>query len=169
MPKSQAAYGHKRKPKVEIDEIKFMSPGEAERYLELCIMKLKLKGGILDFTLQPKFELQPNFRKCCGLLYVKESGGPEFKKGKCPVCGKAMPMTRAITYTADFKIVHGDGHIEIEDVKGSGGYLAPTFEIRRKLFEYNYPELTLTLLKRTGSQKNRDRLMVEREGLKRAV
>jgi hypothetical protein len=88
------------------------------------------------------------------------------KEKKCPICGKTMPVIHAITYSADFKIVHGNGQVEIEDVKGSGGYLAPTFEIRRKLFEYCYPDLTLILIKRTGSQKNRDRLMAERAALK---
>jgi hypothetical protein len=168
MPNTRAAYGHKRKPKVEIDGIKFMSPGEAERYLELMIRIAK--GENIEVFLQPKFELQPNFRKCCTLLYSAAFEDPGhtkiFKKGKCPHCGKPMPMTRAITYTADFKIVYGDGNIEIEDVKGSGGYLAPTFEIRRKLFEYNYPELTLTLLKRSGKQKRIAELLAERERLK---
>lgn len=168
MPKTSAAYGHARKPKVEIDNIKFMSPGEAERYLELMIRKES--GENIEVFLQPKFELQPKFRKCCTLIYSPSFEDPGstkvFKKGKCPSCGKKMPVTHAVTYTADFKIVYGDGRIEIEDVKGSGGYTAPTFDIRKKLFEFHYPELTLTLLKRTGSKKNRDWLMAERERIK---
>lgn len=139
MPKTKAAYGHKRKPKVEIDGIKFMSPGEAERYLELMIRIAK--GENIEVFLQPKFELQPKFRKK-GVLY------------------------RPIAYIADFKIVHGDGRIEIEDVKGWGGYTTPDFKLKRKMFEWKYPDLSLVLLKRTGSQKNRDRLMAERAALK---
>jgi hypothetical protein len=168
MPKTPAAYGHARKPKVEIDNIKFMSPGEAERYLELMIRKES--GENIEVFLQPKFELQPKFRKCCTLIYspiFEDPGNTKvFKKGICPLCGKKMPITHAITYTADFKIIHGDGSIEIEDVKGSGGYLAPTFELRKKLFEYNYPDLTLTLLKRAGKVKVREALLAERERLK---
>ena len=139
MPKTKAAYGHKRKPKVEIDGIKFMSPGEAERYLELMI-RIE-KGENIEVFLQPKFELQPKFRKN-GVLY------------------------RPIAYIADFKIVHGDGRIEIEDVKGWGGYTTPDFKLKHKMFEWKYPDLSLVLLKRTGSQKNRDRLMAERAALK---
>jgi hypothetical protein len=139
MPKTKAAYGHKRKPKVEIDGIKFMSPGEAERYLELMIRIAK--GENIEVFLQPKFELQPKFRKNGELI-------------------------RPIHYIADFKIVHGDGRIEIEDVKGWGGYTTPDFKLKRKMFEYKYDEYFLILLKRTGSQKNRDRLMAERAALK---
>jgi hypothetical protein len=95
MPKGRAAYGHVRKPKTEVDGIKFASPGEAERYLELSIRILK--GENTEFFLQPKFELQSKFRKN-GVLF------------------------RPIHYIADFKIIHGDGRIEIEDVKGWGGY-----------------------------------------------
>ena len=72
MPRGRAAYGHVRKPKTEIDGIKFASPGEAERYLELCIMKMQ--GAITDIVLQPVFELQPAFRKCCGRIWLQIDG-----------------------------------------------------------------------------------------------
>ncbi len=139
MPKSRAAYGHKRKPKVEIDGIKFMSPGEAEYYLELCIKRTKREIG--SFSLQPKFVLQEKFRKN-GVLY------------------------REITYSADFRVDHNDGKTEIIDIKGSGGYTTPEFRLKRKLWEHKFPQWNLTILKRTGSQKNRDRLMAERAALK---
>jgi hypothetical protein len=139
MPKSRAAYGHVRKPKVEIDGIKFMSPGEAERYLEL---KIRIaKGENIEVFLQPKFELQPKFRKN-GVLY------------------------RPIAYIADFKIIHGDGRIEIEDVKGWGGYTTPDFKLKRKMFEYKYDEYSLILLKRIGKPKRIAELKAELEGLK---
>ena len=139
MPRSRAAYGHERKPKTQIDGIKFASPGEAERYLELSIRILK--GENIKFFLQPKFELQPKFRKE-GLLY------------------------REIAYIADFKIVHGDGRIEIEDVKGWGGYTTPEFKLKRKLFEFKYPDLTLILSKRAGKPKVIVALLVERDALR---
>lgn len=140
MPKPRhAAYRNIKSNKVVIDGIKFASPGEAERYLELMIRIAK--GENIEVFLQPKFELQPKFRKNGELI-------------------------RPIHYIADFKIVHGDGRIEIEDVKGWGGYTTPEFKIKRKLWEYRYPDLTLILLKRTGSQKNRDRLLAERAALK---
>ena len=93
MPKGRAAYGHERKPKTEVDGIKFMSPGETERYLELLI--LQHEGIVRLIKLQPKFEIQPKFRKN-GVLY------------------------RPIAYIADFEIDYWDGRHEIEDVKGWG-------------------------------------------------
>ena len=141
MPKGRAAYGHVRKPKTEIDGIKFASPGEAERYLELCIRVLN--GENIEFFLQEKFEIQPKFRKQ-GVLF------------------------RPIAYIADFKVIHGDGHIDIEDVKGWGGYTTPEFKLKRKLFEYKYPDLTLVLLKRAGKPKRIAELLAEREALKNA-
>lgn len=138
MPKGRAAYGHERKPKVEIDGIKFASPGEAERYIELMIRQAE--GENIEVFLQPKFELQPKFRKN-GVLF------------------------RPIVYIADFKIVHGDGRIEIEDVKGWGGYTTPEFKIKRKLFEFKYPELSLILLKRLGKLKHIGELREKRASL----
>ena len=137
--KTRAAYGHERKPKVEIDGIKFMSPGEAERYLELQIRQMK--GENFELFLQPKFELQPKFRKNGVLI-------------------------RPIAYIADFKIIHGDGRVEIEDVKGWGGYTTPDFKLKRKMFEFKYPELSLILLKRLGKPKRIQELLAEREALK---
>jgi hypothetical protein len=142
MPKGQAAYGHVRKPKVEIDGIKFMSPGEAERYLEL---KTRIaKGENIEVFLQPKFELQPKFRKN-GVLF------------------------RPIVYIADFKIVHGDGRIEIEDVKGWGGYTTDIYKIKKKLFEFKYPDLSLIALKKKGAPKDIERLKNELQELKNGI
>lgn len=166
MPKARAAYGHVRKAKVEVDGIKFASPGEAERYLELCIMKLK--GIIQDFTLQPSFELQPAFRKCdsCGGVFTEKDTPLIFKKGKCPVCNDRIFITRDVRYIADFKVVYSDGEVAIEDVKGWGGYTTPEFKLKRKLFEFRYPTLSLVLLKRNGKQKVREALLAERGRLK---
>lgn len=137
--KTRAAYGHERKPKTEIDGIKFASPGEAERYLELCI--LEIKGEIQYFERQPKFPLQPKFRK----------NGVHF---------------REINYIADFKIWYSPQNVTVEDVKGWGGYTTPEFKLKRKLFEYKYPVLSLILLKRAGKQKRIAELLAEREALK---
>jgi len=138
MPKGRAAYGHVRKPRVEIDGIKFMSPGEAERYLELDIQRLK--GEVIELVLQPKFELQPRFRS---------NGKP----------------IREISYIADFKVTYKGGKVEIEDVKGWGGYTTPEFKLKRKLFLYRYPQYDLILSKRNG--KKIDLLLSGREALKR--
>jgi hypothetical protein len=49
---------------------------------------------------------------------------------------------RAITYAPDFKIINSDGSIHVIDVK-SMGTATQQGELRRKLFEYKYPELEL--------------------------
>jgi len=139
MPYKHAAYRNVKSHKIEIDGIKFASPGEAERYLELMIRIAK--GENIEVFLQPKFELQPKFRKN-GVLF------------------------RPIHYIADFKIVHGDGRVEIEDVKGWGGYTTPDFKLKRKMFEYKYDEYSLILLKRLGKPKVIAALLAERESLK---
>lgn len=103
-------YGNK---KIEIDGHKFASKDESEYYLKLN--KDLQEGKILDYELQPKFELQPAFKK----------------NGK---------RYRAITYTLDFGVKQLDGSIEYVDVKGFGTQQG---DMRRKMFEYKYPELTL--------------------------
>ena len=138
MARGRAAYGHVRKPKTEVDGIKFASPGEAERYLELLISQLK--GEVKTIELQPKFELQEKFRK----------NGELF---------------RPIAYIADFRITYADGRVTIEDVKGWGGYTTPDFKLKRKIFERRFPDLSLIMLKRAGKQKTIDALMKEREAL----
>jgi hypothetical protein len=108
---------------VTIDNIKFASKGEAQRYIELRAMKKT--GVIIDFELQPVFELQPRFTK----NGVKH---------------------REIRYLADFRVTYKDGHQEIEDVKGRGGYTTPEFKLKFKMFEYKFPDLKLEIVQRSG-------------------
>lgn len=103
--------------KTTVDGIKFDSKKEADYYCQLKI--LKRAGEIKDFGLQPRYELQPTFKK---------NGTTH----------------RAITYVADFVIVNNDGTTEIIDVKGVE---TQVFKIKKKLFEYKYPELTLKVTK----------------------
>jgi len=111
--------------KVTIDGIRFASTSEGNRYLELKAEKEA--GRIRDFSRQPRYLLQESFRK----------NGELF---------------RAIHYVADFLIINLDGSQTIEDVKGWLGYTTPEFKLKRKLFEYRYPDLTLTItqMKRKG-------------------
>ena len=111
-PEKKRKYNNK---KVEIDEIKFDSKDESLYYLYL--KKCKAIGSIIDFELQPKYELIPKFK------YMGEN-------------------RRAITYAPDFKIINSDGSIHVIDVK-SMGTATQQGELRRKLFEYKYPELEL--------------------------
>ena len=102
-----------RNKKVEIDGIKFDSKDEAQYYLYL--KKQKEDGKIKDFGLQQKFELQPSFKKD----------------------GKSH---RAITYTVDFAVYKWNGEVEYIDVKGMETQQGL---LRKKLFDYKYPELKL--------------------------
>ena len=103
--------------KTKIDGIVFDSKGESRRYSELKV--LEKAGAISELELQPKFELQATFRK----------------NGK---------THRAITYTADFKYKDDKGKIIIEDYKGME---TQTFKMKKKMFEYKYPELELKIVK----------------------
>lgn len=103
MIKQRSKYGNK---KVKLDGHTFDSKLEAKYYQELLIRKRA--GLIKDFTLQPKFELQPSYKRD----------------------GKTV---RKITYSADFKIEHADGSIEVVDIKG---HITKEFALKRKLFEY---------------------------------
>lgn len=103
--------------KVEIDGIAFDSQKEANYYCQLKLMKQA--GEIRDFTLQPKYELQPGFTK----------------NGK---------KIRPITYIADFLITYNDGSTEIVDIKGME---TKDFKLKKKMFDYRYPNLKLTVRK----------------------
>jgi hypothetical protein len=102
--------------KVEIDGITFDSKKEARRYQELKAMKLS--GQIIGFDLQPEFLLLEGFKK----------NGETF---------------RPMYYRADFKVLYPDGHWEVEDTKG---VRTKEFNLKRKLFEHRYRELSLKII-----------------------
>jgi hypothetical protein len=47
-------------------------------------------------------------------------------------------------YKADFRVRYADGHIEVHEVKG---YETPLWKLKRKIFEANYPHITLKVIK----------------------
>ena len=106
-------YGNK---KPTINGITFDSMAEARYYRDLRLKKAA--GYIKDFELQPRFELQPTFKKN-GVTH------------------------RSIVYVPDFKIYMNDGSVRIVDVKG---HETAEFKIKHKLFEYKYPELHLEVV-----------------------
>ncbi|NEZ46517.1 DUF1064 domain-containing protein [Clostridium niameyense] len=112
----RSKYGAK---KIVIDGITFDSKDEGKYYEYL--KKLKAQGKILNFELQPKYELQPSFKKY----------------------GKTH---RAITYAPDFLIYHLDDSEELIDVKGTETQQG---NMRRKMFDYKYPDLKLTWVARS--------------------
>ena len=101
--------------KTAIDGITFDSLKEAGRYQEL---KLAERAGIIEgLTLKPRFTLQPGFSDNQG------------------------NRIRAITYTADFQYME-NGRSVVEDVKG---FETKTWNIKKKIFLYLYPEHILRI------------------------
>lgn len=106
--------------KTVADGIKFDSKLEAERYAQLKI--LERAGVIRGLELQPSFELIPSFKK----------------NGK---------TWRRTVYKADFRYIlcEDDSYI-IEDVKGSTAVITDVFHLKQKLFEYKYPDYTISIV-----------------------
>ena len=100
--------------KVVVDGILFDSKREADRYCELKL--LERAGKIKDLQLQYRFVLQPSFRK----------------NGK---------TVGAITYVADF--VYLDLERLRNVVEDAKGYKTEGYKLKKKMFEYKYPELTI--------------------------
>lgn len=98
--------------KTELDGITFDSKKEAKRYG--LLKQLERFGMISNLRRQVSFELQP--------AYTNNQG----KK------------IRAITYVADFVYVE-DGKEIVEDTKG---FKTKEYQIKRKLFEYRFPQYT---------------------------
>lgn len=101
--------------KVIIDGIKFESKKEGKRYTELKL--LKRAGLIKELELQKVFELQPK--------YINAKG----------------EHIRAITYKADF--YYYDKEKEKYVVEDTKGYRTEAYKIKKKMFEYVYPDLTI--------------------------
>lgn len=99
---------------VILDNIKFQSRKESNRYMELKL--LEKTGLIKELELQKEFLLQPSFKK-------------------------NDKTYRKITYKADF--YYFDAHLGkyiAEDVKG---FKTDVYKLKKKMFEYKYPELEL--------------------------
>lgn len=105
--------------KTTVDGITFDSKAEAARYCELKL--LEKSGYISDLKLQPEFELIPAFSK----------NGKRYRK---------------TVYKADFCYVdRKTGKTLVEDVKG---VKTQVYAMKKKLFEYRFPDLELTEVKR---------------------
>lgn len=100
--------------KVFVDGIRFDSKDESKFYLVL--QKQKKEGIIKKIELQPKYQLIPKFKDYTG------------------------KTQRAITYTADFKVIFEDDKEVVFDVKG---FCTEQGKLRRKIFLYTYPEVEL--------------------------
>lgn len=108
-----------------IDGIRFSSKLESKRYEYL--KELEKEHKITNLELQPAFLLQPSFRK----------DGELFRK---------------VEYVADFRYFDVENNKEvIEDVKSYITEKDGLFRIKRKLFEYKYPN-KLTIVNRKGKE-----------------
>lgn len=106
-----------RNKKTVYNGIKFDSKREENRYKEL---KLLEQGKyITHLKLQPKFELQAKYTN---------------NKGE---------HIRAINYKADFKYIE-HGQVVVEDVKGME---TKEFKIKKKMFEFKYPDIDFRIVK----------------------
>ena len=120
----------------------FPSKAEASRYLQLkCLQKA---GIVKVIEIQPAFILQPGYQKCTKCLKIWKPPTKQTRRKICIRCGSKLEWIRPIIYRADFRITYADGHQEIEDIKG---FSTEIFKLKRKMFEYRYPDLTLKVVK----------------------
>lgn len=106
----------KAKEKRTINGHEFSSDLEYKYYVYL--LSQQEEGIVKNIKLQPKFLLQEKFEK-----YGK----------------KIQP----INYIADFEVEYTNGDIIIFDTKGM---TTPDFQIKRKLFDYKYPDKILRVI-----------------------
>lgn len=102
--------------KVIVDGISYDS--QVEYLYRVYLDELLKENKIKSFELQPSYELIPKYEKY----------GKKF---------------RSINYAPDYLIQHLDDTIELVDIKG---YASQASELRRKLFDYKYPQIKLTWL-----------------------
>lgn len=108
--------GNMKAIKKEVDGIVFASTMEADYYEYLKAEKEA--GRVVKFELQPKFPLQEAFKKY----------------------GRTI---KGISYISDFRVQYSDGSELIIDVKGRE---TDDFKLKRKMFDYKYPDLILKLV-----------------------
>lgn len=83
------------------------------------LLLMEKAGEISGLRLQPEYELIPSFKK----------NNKTFRK---------------TVYIADFEY-NENGRIVVEDVKG---FSTDVYKLKKKLFEYRYPELTIKEIKK---------------------
>lgn len=107
--------------KTIVNGIKFDSKKEGGRYATLLL--LQRSGRIKDLKLQPRYILQESFKK----------NGTTYRK---------------IEYVADFEYFNvKENKVIVEDVKSNFTEKDKVFRLKRKLFEYKYPDKTISIVK----------------------
>ena len=133
-----------KKTVIEVDGKPHTFPSHAEARYYLDLVKMQKAGIVKEIELQPVFTLQPGYKICKHCWRKYKPTIPAGKIKLCQHCGGGMKWIHPITYRADFRVAYMDGHVEIVDVKGMETEI---FKIKRKIFEYRYPDLTLKVVK----------------------
>lgn len=91
------------------------------------------------------FDSQREANYYCELKILKQAGEiRDFALQPKYILLPGNEKNRGIAYIADFLIVHNDGSTEVIDVKGME---TRDFKLKKKMFECNYPDLKLTIVK----------------------
>jgi hypothetical protein len=101
--------------KTKVDGILFDSQAEANYYQNLLL--LQRAGEVTKIQRQPEYVLQPPF-----------------------LSKHTRKIVRGIKYRADFLVTYKDGREEIIDVKG---HKTKEYLLKKKLFEFKYPDLQI--------------------------
>jgi len=138
---------------VVIDGQKFSSRTEAYYY---SLLKSQVAdGSIKSFEMQVPYELQPQFRKCsragCDFVWIKpDEASPDLKRYKaareCPQCGHPLELFHSMTYVSDFDVTNLDGSVSVVDVKSSKFFQTDIFKMKKKIFEFRYPDKRLEMV-----------------------
>lgn len=114
--------------KVVIDGIEFDSKLEGHRY---CELKLLEKAKIIkDLQLQVSFELIPSYKK-------------------------NNKTIRATKYIADF--VYYDNEKKQKVIEDTKGIKTDVYKLKKKIFEYKYPELEIIEIYKKGASDDKGR------------
>jgi len=115
MPKRESKFNiSKDKSKRTYNGIVFDSVIEMLFYIDYIVPRLE-SGEILSVNRQAEYELQPRF---------------VHNNKNCS----------AIKYISDFDVTYSDGKIVVIDIKGM---VKPMDSIKRKMFNYRYPDIDL--------------------------
>ena len=170
MPTPKRKVRVKNATRIIIDEHLFNS--KAEAYYYTLLKERLLKREIQAIKIQQPYELQPQFKKCtnhkCNFFFEKPESG-DLKRYKilrvCPKCGHALELHREMVYVSDFDVVDNEGYTTIIDVKSSKFFQTEIFKLKRKIFEYRFPDKNLIMVFPTVPKKWNPEESVELGGI----
>ena len=120
--------------------IVFDSKMESEYFLK-CQQEVR-EGEILKFERQVEFVLQEKFEIVNGKKYYEKDFSSKYKFDKFRKDNNGT-LCLPIKYIADFVKYYKDGRVVVVDTKGKS---STDFEIKRKLFMFQHPEMEFQVL-----------------------